>query len=262
MEDQEVFKSLFQIGQPISEVAPHIAWWFAEKFAYIYAEAALAVVQRRGPYLHPTLWMTIARQMLSMPDVLDSSVLARWVAVLLRSLRPDGGGELLSSMLSRCRNPEDNNTAFLLFGDLVTPQVKLKPHFSLSPASSQPVQGTDFSLTLRGSFSPLVHAWQTIFLPDLATFAEPLAPVLSSYIQQAYVLMQATRKSNKLWDETSYSRAAIEPHAQGHYRTVAGMELVIDAARDVMGWLAQHRPAMSDALITIWGRLDPPLLRR
>jgi len=133
MEGQEVFQSLFQTGRPVSEVAQSVAWWFADASVWSYAQEAFAVVQRRGPHLHPALWVAIARRLISSMDSPTSPVLARWLAVLLRSLRPIGGDDLLSDLLMRFRLPEDTSSALLLFSDLATPQVQLEQHFKVDP---------------------------------------------------------------------------------------------------------------------------------
>ena len=118
---------------------------------------------------------------------------------------------------------------------------------------------TDFRVTLRGKPSQLFRAWQTHFQPHLDTFAEPLAPMLGTHLQQAYLF---PKQHHALFDPISFGRAAIEPHPQDRYRTAAGTELLVDAARDSLGWLVHNRAVVGNALIELWCRSDAPLLQR
>lgn len=61
-------------------------------------------------------------------------------------------------------------------------------------------------------------------------------------------------------DPVSYDRSAIEPHEQDQYPKA--VDVLIDAVRDTLEWLATNEPALLDGWVDRLATSDAPLLRR
>ena len=90
--------------------------------------------------------------------------------------------------------------------------------------------------------------------------AERLEPILTNHLRHAHLLLQATGKAHGHRDPFSYGRSAIEHDPQDQYGP--GIEILIDAARDVLEWMLIQKPDQAQTMITAWSHSGVPILRR
>ena len=79
-------------------------------------------------------------------------------------------------------------------------------------------------------------------------------------MEEQYLALKAWQKANRSGDYTSWGRSAIEPHDQDEYPEA--IDVLIDAARDALEWLALNRCKTGLAWIERLISSDVPLLRR
>jgi len=259
-ESKQAFRSLFQTGERVDEVATEMAVWFAQNFVCDYPDDALALVQRQGQRLNPILWRAIARELAIRAPRSDVGPLAKWVTVLLSSAQPDWRPDFLNYLLEDCRYPEDRITALLLFEHLTRPHLELKPYFSFAIEESTTAERVDVAMSVEGDEHCLKECWEKIFQPNLSHFAGKLEPILTSHLIQAHLQLRAFGKANERWDLLSFHRSAIEPHEQD--RHPRELDTLVDAARDVIEWMLEHEPDRAHAVIEAWSASGVPLLRR
>ncbi|MGH8056904.1 MAG: hypothetical protein ACREOH_06650, partial [Candidatus Entotheonellia bacterium] len=260
-ESQPAFQALFKPEAEPNDLMHELAQWFATNFVCEYAGEALAVIQRQGQRLHAVLWDTIALELFRRETRPDPQTLATWVAVLLRSPpRVAYRHNTLNYVLTKCRGPEDDVAALLLFDYLTKPRLDLKQSFRLRHGDGEQHAQADFELGFEGDLHFLKETWASLFRPHLAIFAERLEHILGSHLHQAYLLLRAVGSANNHLDLLSYRRSAIEPHEQDRYGK--GPDVLIDAARDVIEWMLTNRPERARAIIEAWGSSDIPILQR
>ena len=173
--------------------------------------------------------------------------------VLLIQNAPEVGSEFLEYALVESRWPEDRSTALLLFDHLTEPQAQTRPAFGLSGLPR-------FDIRLRGSNTWLDKAWQDLFVPNLSDAAPALLAIADRHLRRVFQLLVAVGSARPRWDPVSFSRSAVEPHPQDHYREP--VDALIDAARDCLESLLNDGDDLGVAYSNAWADSDVPILRR
>lgn len=252
--------ALFTLGDPLDEGTRILANWFADTFV-AQGDAAIAVVQRKGQLLHSEMWWAIGRRVwgtLGDPGVRG---LDRWLGLLLKTAPNDGSGaDLLESILGDCKYPQDKTVAVLLFEYLTRPHINLEPTFYSKDEDSSDAPLVRYSVRLTTDAHGLQEAWDNFFRPNLSSFAAQLWPIVTAHLQQAYDLLNASGSASEIWDPVSFGRSAIEPHPQD--KQPEAVDLLIDAARDIVETLVSVSDHRADALIDMWAGSEAPILRR
>jgi hypothetical protein len=94
----------------------------------------------------------------------------------------------------------------------------------------------------------------------LDVLAAPLEPMLTHHLQTAHLQLQALGQADEHWDSNSSRRSAIEPHPQD--KLPHDIDILIDAARDVLAWLLVNNCSQAQTLIEKWFDSKVPLLKR
>ena len=118
-----------------------------------------------------------------------------------------------------------------------------------------------YEVSITGSEYWLRNAWDNIFKPELENFAASLMPIITAQFQEAHEMLRLAGQVRGDWDRLSRWRKAIEVHEEDRYLT-RPIDVIIDAARDVIEWLLAHRHDEASRLITIGAKGDIPILKR
>lgn len=255
---QPVFNPCAQLGQFERELTS----WLTEHFFTNHVHDLWAAIQRNSGQLHPHLCWCVLRQLcMRDKDASVGDVLSRWVAVLLTQphavLRPDDWADLLT----QCRFPEDKSASLLLFDHVTKPRVCLKESWRLWGETEDQSGKVDFDLNLLRDREHWVgEAWEHLFRPNLAAYANSLEPIVTANLTAAHALRALEREAGEDSDPFHLHRQSIEAHEQdGHPKTI---DVLVDAAREILRHLLQTKPQEATALITKWFESDVPLLRR
>ncbi len=259
-ESKQAFRKLFQTNEHADELAQEIGNWFAQHFVCEYPDEALALVQRQGQKLNPFLQNVIAHRLAFSKLRPDAETLAKWVTVLLGSTSSDWEPRSLEHLLEKCRYPEDKITALLLFDYLTRPRLKLKTLFGFPPGGSSATEQLDMDIAIEGDEHYLKKSWNVIFQPNLADFCEKLEPIVTRHLTQAHFLLRAINQANDRRDPVSFLRSTIEPREEDRYG--GKLDIVIDAARNIIEWMLKQQSDQAYAVIERWSASGIPLLRR
>jgi hypothetical protein len=260
-EEKGAFKPLFSLNNPSDEISQTFAWWFAEKYACRYPEDALAVVQRQGQVLSPLLWQTIATKLWRSEPLPEPKILAKWVAVLLASPNhPSIQGEFLNYLLQECCRIEYAAIVILIFKYLSTPYLVLEPYFASFAEREQEGKQVTFDVAIPADHYIFDKAWKEFFKPNLNGFVRELGPIITGHLKYAHRLLCSIGCANDKWDPVSFMRAAIEPHEQDQYPR--SLDLLIDAARDIIEFLLEDDPKRAQTIIQEWASSNTPILKR
>lgn len=259
-ESKQAFRKLFQTNERVDELAQEIGDWFAQHFVCEYPDEALGVVQRQGQKVNPFLQNVIVHRLTFPKPRPDAETLAKWVTVLLGSTSSDWGQRSLEHLLEKCRYPEDKITALLLFEYLTRPRLKLKTLFGFPPGGSSATEQLDMDIAIEGDEHYLKKSWNVIFQPNLADFSEKLEPIVTRHLTQAHFLLRAINQANDRRDPVSFLRSAIEPHKEDRHD--GKLDILIDAARNIIEWMLKHQPDRAQAVIEAWSASGILLLKR
>ena len=208
--------------------------------------------------LSQVCWHGLAWHLAVADPLPEPELLTRWITILLTARNPRWDARSLGRLVERCP-PDALGGALLLLGHLIAPTATLEPALT-------GLDETDVTLRLRFSMAPtggahsIRKSWERLFRPTLPQCHRTVGTLLTDCLTRAHVLLAAAGAADADWDQLSIRRSAIEPHPQD--RHPSGLDVVVDAARDLLEFLMAHAPQVADAWITVWREASPPLLKR
>ena len=250
---QDEFQHLFNPAAEGSDCTRALASWFAECYVMEQglSDHAWSLVSEAGGLLGPDLWEAIGLH-LHGRQAARPGWLSRWL-VLMTQNAPRASVPWIEFALTKSAWPEERAVTLLLFDYLTEPQALLRRSFALPSGSRTEVQ-------LRGDQYWLGEAWKKVFVPHLADAAQDLIVITDRQLRRAHALLTAAGATRPGWDPMSFSRSAIEPHAQDSMQESA--DVLIDAARDCLESLLGSNSDAGIAYLQLWADADVPLLRR
>lgn len=240
-----------------------LAKWLAQYFAIEHPDEVFELVAAHGLRMSTALWRSIGRELGVMREKpLAESALKRWVTILLasRPIHPDHD-ELLMSLTERCAGQgciELTLTVFMAMSDY---QLSVKPGFAWPVDEGiERRRRLDAECSLRADHWSLNEVWTKHLKPHLMRVAQPLLSGVALRLEEIHGDLTAWDKASREWDPVSYRRSAIEPHDQDRYQDA--IDVLVDAARDALEWLAAHSPVLLGAWMERLVISDVPMLRR
>lgn len=246
----------------LSEREKLLAWWLAEHFAIAHADTVFELVAAHGLQLNPLFWWSIGRELgVNKDKPLGESALKRWVTILLASAPNQADHHVLMWLAERCASHNAVPLTLKVFLTMSEHRLSIKPGFRWHDEEDH-ARGRrlDADCPLRADHWSLNEIWTKHIRPHLASVAQPLLSGITRRLEDIHGELSAWEKASREWDPVSYGRSAIEPHEQDRYPEA--VDVLIDAARDALEWLATNAPALLDAWVEKLATSDVPLLRR
>ncbi|MBK8096577.1 MAG: DUF4020 domain-containing protein [Planctomycetes bacterium] len=236
--------------------------WLAQHFAIEHSHEVFEIVASHGLRMNPALWWSIGREIGVMKEKpLEESALKRWATILLANAPPNADHHVLMWLAERCSRGgcvELTLRAFLAMSEY---RLRVKPGFAWpDDEGKERCRRLDVECPLRADHWSLNEVWTKHLRPNLARVAQPLLSSVTLRLEEIHGELTAWGKATREWDPVSYGRSAIEPHEQDQYPEA--VDVVVDAARDTLEWLAGSSPALLGAWIERLVASDVPLLRR
>jgi Domain of unknown function (DUF4020)/SIR2-like domain len=245
------FQQLFGAEAESSDCLRALALWFAECYVMdgSLSDHAWSLVSQAGGTLSRELWQAVGQQ-LHRWSAVRPGWLARWLMLMVETA-PRVSAQWLEFALMKVSWPDERATALLLFDHLAEPRAVLRPSFT---------RGGRIEIELRGDQFWLSEAWAKVFVPNLADAAGELIAIADRHLRRAHGLLTASGSARPGWDPASFSRSAIEPHAQDDMPGSA--DSLINAARDCLEYLLDNDCDKGRAYARLWAGAEAPLLRR
>ncbi len=247
---------------PLNERDNLLARWLAEHYAIDHADEVIGLIAAHNMRLNPDFWWAIGRELgLDDQKTLDDSTLARWVLILLTSSPVNTNSHVLAWLAARCAKQGSIRMTLELFLFMGGHRLTIKPGFDWSSNDSEDkATRFDVQTPLRGDHYELNEVWEKYIKPNLADIAQPLLSGIVRQMEEIHHTLSAWNKADRNWDSANWSRSAIEPHEQDKYP--GALDVLIDAGRDALEWLALHQSVLLDAWMERLIISDVPLLRR
>ena len=258
---------LFSDG-PLDEQDVDLAKWLAKRFAHDHAEALFLLIARHDMRVHPRFWWTLGQEIgASKQDLQDKTVLSCWISMLLATAprhigvqRDDGRRLVLLWLGQRCARHGMVDDLLRVFDAMAQSRLSLKRGFPwLDADGHEPRSSIDVETALIGDPHTLNELWGEL-KADLSQVAEPLLGRLVKRLEGQYVTLRAWQQASPQWEPANFRRSAIEPHDQDRRREP--VDVIIDAARDCLEWLAVNDAGAAARWCDQLVRADAPLLRR
>ena len=263
LDERKYLNALFG-DEDLSASDRDLAEWIAEKFVHDSAEDLFALIGKHELRLHSDFWEALLWQaQIPADSPIDRSCLERWVSLLLSTVpsRIDRASALnLFFLGERCIEHKLTNSVAEIFEVLADSRLVPEKFSSLRRDAGEPGLGIDAELSSAAGSHELSKLWRKGLWPQRSQMANRLFPIIVENLAKQHRMLCVWDKASQRWDPTSFRRSAIEPHDQDRYPKAA--DVIIDAARDCLQWLAEHK---RDAALYWCGRLvgeQAPLLRR
>lgn len=184
-------------------------------------------------------------------------VFSQWTALLLSQPFDVLGRGDWGFLLMKCQLPADKTVALLLFDRLTRPHVILDEELNFSENFENVTKSTTFSLNLFDDKDLWTDdAWRNVLKPNLDVLTMELEPIVSSNLAVAHSLINLANIPD--YDALYFRRHSIE--GAGSIRTL--LDVLVDAARDIIIHLAEKHTPMASELADRWFASDAAILRR
>ncbi|MDM0086949.1 MULTISPECIES: DUF4020 domain-containing protein [unclassified Variovorax] len=245
----------------LSERDKLLAWWLAEHFAIEHPNVIFDLLATHGMRLNPNFWWSIGRELGVVKDKpLEEPALKRWVSILLATAPTAADHHVMSWLAERCGDQGLFGLTLKVFFSMGQHRLNIKPKFVWHELEDGEQRGIDAECVLRADHWSMNEVWTKHLQPQIASIAQPLLSGISQRLEEMHHDLRAWEIATQDWDSVSYGRAAIEAHEQD--RHPEAIDVLIDAARDALEWLAGSTPALANSWIERLIASDVPLLRR
>ena len=259
LEGQAAMQNLFDPTFQGGEVEGRLAKWFADEIAVNFPSEGVSLLHRKGGRWSPVLSAAIAQAMLGHRRP-PSAVVRRWVILLLDS-DSAWNDYVLNFLLAECVWPDDRDLALRLFDRLTGPRLALRRGFG-SWMATEPSEYADVAVepALIGEEHSLREAWVKQFKPRLAECAIELSVIVTRNLLASWQQQSLFGPDDESYDMLSAHRAAIEIDEQDSYPD--DVDVLIDAARDVLQELLTWDDGSGAGLLQLWSRVPGALFHR
>jgi hypothetical protein len=254
-----VLKPLFSAEQ-LDEAGAQIAEWFIYHCIPSHHEEALTVFQELGATLNPTVSRHIADALHYGKDPGFKSVFSRWAAILLSHAPAILRYEQWELLLHSCSWPNERDIALLLLERCFCPLLLVKKSFDffagLESEDDKTTLDYEVNIAEENSYC-LQDAWGRLFKPHFAELVDQIEFLVTSNLEKASALLRIGGKTEPLHDPLGFRRRNIRERSSLGGSHV--LDVLIDAALDVMDFYIENDNQVADRLIARWGTSKSPI---
>ena len=241
-----------------------LALWLAKQFALTHTHAGelFLLISRHDMRLHPDFWRELGRTISSPDNAPPPPVLSRWISLLLATVPAPTDHWILCQLGERCAEAGLMDDLVEVFDTMADERLMLRTRLSgLADEDEDPYSRIDVEVSPPRRDSPWIgHLWKKGLKPDLEHFAEVLLGRIVARLRVRHHTFCTWGRAARDFDPESWRRSAIEPHKQDRHRK--SIDVLIDAARDCLEWLASNRPETAAQWCERLVNAEAPLLRR
>ena len=271
LDAQEHLTRLFGNG-PLQDSNRVLAWWLADRYLINHSHWLFLLISRHDTRLHPTFWGFIAQKIGNdKQSLLDATILSRWTSLLLSTAPAEGEtpegryvytSNCLAAIARRCIQHAMIMEVLMIFHTMTRSRGAIKENEYLPPL----VTDRDLQISLEwemvGKDDDLDELWKLCLKPHLSEIVKPLLKRVIHCVEKQYQFYNTWGRATRLSEPASQSRSAIEPHEQDEQRGRDKNDVLIDAARDCLEWLASNQPEVAAQWCSRLVASDAPLLHR
>lgn len=245
------FRRLFDRQAVLDPRNQHLGRWFVDQFVLREerTDTALASVREAGGRLSQGLWEILCGVVSAMDP--RPSWLGPWIVLLIEQA-PSDRVDLLEYLLEDLRMPSELPVALLIFDDLTRPRTTLGTVWNDKRGARIEISRSRDEYWLRQAWAKLAPC-----LPDLAP---EILPIADRHLRRIQYQMTTATADNEPFDPLSWSRPAIDDHAQNNH--LGPLDVLIDAARDSLVSALEAHLGFAHGYLDAWATTSSQLLRR
>ena len=241
----------------LSERDTQLAHWLTVKFSCNHANRLFRLIGGHGMRLNPDFWHGLARFVgLDKENSWDKETLSRWISLLLATAPPYPQAIMLLWLGERCIKHEMFDSMIEVFDTMAASRLRL--------FAGPDIDDEDSSITADLKPSSDHHAisslWENYLKPNRDRVAESLIANVIGHLERQHFTLSTWGSADRKWNPASMNRSAIEPNEQDKHPKA--FDVLIDATRDCMEWLALNRMETAAQLCGKLAVSEAPLLRR
>ena len=249
-----------------------LSWWLVDRYLENHPKLMFLLISRHRTRLHSTFWEHIARKIGSSNETLpDTAMLSQWITLLLSTAPEDGEAQdgsyvftsdCLTSIARRCITHKMIEEALLIFDAMIRSRLSIRDCYCLFGDETEENFQFNVELKLVGKSDELNELWTERLKPYLSKIALPLLERVVWCLRDHFLTYGTWTQTDRPLDPVSTGRSAIELHEQDVQRGRDESDVLIDAARDCLDWLASKEPEVAAQWCNRLVESDAPLLRR
>ena len=261
LDEQGYLDNLFRASPPstMKETTTFLGWWLARTFAKEQSEELFRIIAKHAMDINPEYWDTLA-WVVGSPEHSPEQVetLSRWVSLLLETAPPRPKTHLLLWLGERCTEANLTESLLSIFYHMAAVRTQVIERITFSENDLGPK--TTVETTQVHAQWELNELWEKGLKPNLNNLAEALLSQLVTSFTTRHRTLCAWQAATRNWDPDSFGRSAIEAHVQdAHPKSI---DVLIDAARDSLEYLATEQPQAAVSWCDQLIRSNVPILRR
>ena len=237
-----------------------LAHWLAEKFVRSHPEHLFSLINRHGTRLNPRFWERLARRIGQDKDPWDENTLSRWISLLLSTAPKNPHDTILLWLGELCIEHGLPDDLVGIFDAITAGGMELYARPDLHAEDPNPLLSITAEWKLAGDHNKINSLWKNGLKANLDQVAEPLLASIIRQMETQHRNLAVWGNANRDRNPASSRRSAIEPNEQD--RHPESFDVLIDAARDCLDWLASKRPETASQLCDRMAGAEAPLLRR
>ena len=247
------------VPDDISEPSAVLAKWLAENFARDHANKLFLLISQHQMQLNPSFWYHLQWAIGKGEKPLDENTLSRWVSLLLETAPADMNWSMWLEISKRCNDQNLMPALLQIFAAMLKSRLLLKGFKWPSDDENDQMLRIDVDLPLACDLNELYELWEKGLKPNLSQIAEPLLSLVVQYFEDRH-------RTLSMWQQPDIgdyiSCPAIEPHAHAQNISVEDIDILTDAARDSLEWLASNQANVAASWCDLLISSDIPRLRR
>ena len=239
-----------------------LADWLVQQFALDHAGELFLLISRHDMRLHPDFWRELGRTISSPDKTQLPTALSRWISLLLATVPAPADYWILCQLGERCAEAGLMDVLVDVFDTMADSRLILRTRPGwLDDEDEDPYSHIAVEVSPPGGeHSWIEDLWQEGLKPNLDHLAAVLLGHVVERLDTRHRTLSAWQQADRHFNPESLHRHAIEPHKQDRHRE--SIDVLIDAARDCLEWLASNRPETAAQWCERLVNAEAPLLRR
>ena len=210
-------------------------------------DALFQTIESHVSRLNPEFWKLLSWQMQdSISGSPDAAVMTRWV-LFLANVIPANADDIALLWIAESSAGVGSMDALLRAYEAMTALINREPPRLGGRSSDRYHDELETMLT-------------ECLKPNLPQIAEQALDITVRRLNERHSALAAWGQANSTWDSDSYTRSAIEPHAQD--QSDYDVDALIDTARECLEWLTANRADYARLWAEQHSSSPAPLLRR
>ena len=249
----------------LSERDDLLARWLAEKFAHEHADQLFRLIGQHGTRLNPNFWWHLARTIGMRTDIpIELETFHRWVSLLLATTPTLSEQDIFlwtiwADLGERCIEAGLTDSCIDIFELMAGSRLEFDRH-------SDQVISDYRDRRIRADFKPVCDHytiddfWTKTLKQSLNDVADPLFARIVEILERRHRELHAWQAANRSYDPHLGFRTAINPEEDEYYKK--SVDVVIDAGRDCLVHLTEHRPSSAASWCERLNIAGSPFLRK